>query len=249
MPHAWTLWRSRTGLPAFEGCAKEYARARPGYPEEVGKELLKRLRLRRGARVLDLGAGTGISTRFLRRLGLRVVPLEPGMEMIRQGQQRAVRARAEQLPFREKRFDAVIAVQSFHWVDPRRALPECARVARGLGILWTQRADHPVWEGLHRLIRSVNPSYGRWKGDPDRRWRRILGRSARRTGHRFEWTYDKHSLVAYALSLSYLRNRLLARQVPGVIRKVRAIWEKQGRVRAPLPFVVQLWTLTSSRRA
>ena len=36
---------------------------------------MRRLRLRRGARVLDLGAGTGISTRFLRRLGLRVTPL------------------------------------------------------------------------------------------------------------------------------------------------------------------------------
>ncbi|MGC5412996.1 SAM-dependent methyltransferase, partial [Streptomyces sp. DT225] len=64
---------------SFDRAAAQYAAARPSYPDALfdavediaGRPL-------RGARALDVGAGTGISTRRLLDRGARVVAVEPG---------------------------------------------------------------------------------------------------------------------------------------------------------------------------
>jgi 2-polyprenyl-3-methyl-5-hydroxy-6-metoxy-1,4-benzoquinol methylase len=59
---------------SFDAVAAQYAAARPGYPAELFDELEAAAGQRlAGARVLDIGAGTGISTRLLQGRGARVV--------------------------------------------------------------------------------------------------------------------------------------------------------------------------------
>lgn len=67
---------------SFDRAAAQYAAARPGYPpvlfaavEELTGHPL------RGARTLDIGAGTGISTRLLSECGAHVTAVEPGPGM------------------------------------------------------------------------------------------------------------------------------------------------------------------------
>lgn len=80
---------------SFETVAEQYERARPEYAEAAVDWVAERLGLEPGARVLDLGAGTGKLTRQLVRRGFDAVAVEPGDEM-RGGLQRAV-PRAEAL--------------------------------------------------------------------------------------------------------------------------------------------------------
>ncbi|MBV9801968.1 MAG: class I SAM-dependent methyltransferase, partial [Solirubrobacterales bacterium] len=83
--------------------------------------------------VLNVGAGTG----HYEPSDREVVALEPSPVMIAQrppgagGRLRVIQGRAEELPFEDGSFDAVMAVLSdHHWSDRRRGLAELRRVAR-----------------------------------------------------------------------------------------------------------------------
>jgi SAM-dependent methyltransferase len=86
--------------------------------------------------VLNVGAGAGSYEPADRE----VVALEPSEVMIAQRPPRAapvVRGRAEELPFGDDAFDAVMAVLSdHHWSDRRRGLGELRRVARERVVLF-----------------------------------------------------------------------------------------------------------------
>jgi SAM-dependent methyltransferase len=129
---------------SFETVAAEYERWRPEYPDAALRWAAETLGLSPGARVLDVGAGTGKLTRGLVALGFDAVAVEPGAAML--GQLRlavpaaeAFEAHAEELPLPDASVDAAFAGQAYHWFDRDRALPELHRVLRpdgGVGLLW-----------------------------------------------------------------------------------------------------------------
>lgn len=93
--------------------------------------------------VLNVGAGTG----NYEPTDARVTAVEPSAEMIRQrppDAAPAIRASAEDLPFRDRSFDAAMAVLTVHhWSDPARGLAELRRVTRGPVVLLTYDPAHP----------------------------------------------------------------------------------------------------------
>ncbi len=91
-------------------------------------------RLRSSKRVLDVGCGEGQVTRCIARLGAAAVGMDPVRSQIRVAQERGgsaryVRARAEQLPYRDMAFDSVVLCMALEHVDPfEPAVAEIARV-------------------------------------------------------------------------------------------------------------------------
>ena len=81
--------------------------------------------------VLNVGAGTG----SYEPAGRSVIAVEPSREMIRKrgpAAARAVQARAGDLPFRDRSFDAAMAVLTIHhWPDKEAGLREMRRGKRG----------------------------------------------------------------------------------------------------------------------
>src|SRR5580765_3969802 len=68
----------------FSDRAQAYRRFRPAYPPAAIDSMLEGLAPRAGAASLvavDLGAGTGISSRLLAARGVRVIAIEPNPEM------------------------------------------------------------------------------------------------------------------------------------------------------------------------
>jgi|tagenome__1003787_1003787.scaffolds.fasta_scaffold20986899_3 SAM-dependent methyltransferase len=129
---------------SFESAAAAYERHRPEYPGQALRWAVDRLELEPGARVLDLGAGTGKLTRGLVALGLEVVAVEPGGPMLEQlgvavPEAEAHEGHAESIPLPDVSVDAAFAGQAYHWFDRERALPDLHRVIRpggGLALLW-----------------------------------------------------------------------------------------------------------------
>ncbi|WP_281019114.1 class I SAM-dependent methyltransferase [Minwuia sp. IMCC3077] len=94
------------------------------------------------ATVLNVGAGTGSYEPTHRT----VTALEPSIAMIRQrpaGAAPVIRGFAEDLPFADKAFDAVMAVLTVHhWSDQPKGLAELRRVSRGPTVILTFDPTH-----------------------------------------------------------------------------------------------------------
>lgn len=137
---------------SFDGAAAQYAAARPGYPAALfdAVEELAGLPLH-GARTLDVGAGTGISTRRLHDRGARVVAVEPGPGMAAELRRSLpdvplVQGDGNSLPFADASADLITYAQSYHWTDRTHSTPEALRVLRpgGALALWWNVSDHTV---------------------------------------------------------------------------------------------------------
>jgi demethylmenaquinone methyltransferase / 2-methoxy-6-polyprenyl-1,4-benzoquinol methylase len=110
-------------------------------------------------RVLDVAAGTGVSTAELARSGAWAVASDFSLGMLRAGYGRAgrsslpfVAADALQLPFADGVFDAVtISFGLRNVADPVRALTEFARVVRPGGVLVVCEFSTPVLPGFRQL--------------------------------------------------------------------------------------------------
>ena len=128
----------------------------------ITEQTIRRMNLRPGQRVLDLGCGTGWATRILARLvaeglpGLgQVVGLDVSDEMVRRARAQSkdfdnvmyVWAAADDIPWQDNYFDRVLSVESFYYYpDQQKALAELLRVLAPQGqlfILINLYSDNP----------------------------------------------------------------------------------------------------------
>ena len=171
---------------SFESVAAEYERHRPGYPEDALRWAAEQLGLDPGARVLDIGAGTGKLTRRLVSLGFDVVAVEPGAPMLAQlcvavPEAEAIEGPAEAIPLPDQSVEAGFAGQSYHWFDRERALPELHRVIKtggGLVLLWNWWHERdPLQRELGELIGYAGHEPYRNEELPGEPWFREVGRT------------------------------------------------------------------------
>jgi SAM-dependent methyltransferase len=171
---------------SFESVAAEYERHRPEYPEEALRWAAEQLGLSAGARVLDVGAGTGKLTRGLVALGYDVVAVDPGGPMLAQlrttvPEAEAHEASAEAIPLLDESVDAAFAGQAYHWFDRQRAVPELHRVIGGeggLALLWNWWDERdPLQRELGKLIGYAGHEPYREEELPGSPWFREVGRT------------------------------------------------------------------------
>lgn len=187
---------------SFGSAAGAYERGRPSYPPEAIDWLLPR----DARQVLDLGAGTGkLTTRLVER-GLDVVAVDPipdMLEVLRSAlpDTRALLGTAEDIPLPDNSVDAVLVAQAWHWVDPRRAIPEVARVLRPggrLGLVWNTRDERLGW------VRELGEIIGS-DGDRDRFDVTLSASFTEPERHQVEWTnyLTPQALIDLVSSRSY----------------------------------------------
>lgn len=132
---------------SFGAAARNYDRYRLGPPAEI----LGRVLPESCSSVLDLGAGTGAMTRHLMPRIPQVYAVDPDPRMREVLAENcpgvtALEGVAEEIPLPDACVDAVVMSSAWHWVDPRRAVPEVARVLRDggtLALVWN-RGDRSV---------------------------------------------------------------------------------------------------------
>lgn len=140
-----------TAVERFSGFADLYDRGRPRPPAELTALLSQYAGVER-PRVVDLGAGTGLSTSVWEGRAGHVTAVEPSSDM-REVLERRLNSwhtqhevrggTAEETGLDSESADIVTAGQAMHWFDPERALPEIARILRRGGVFCAFDYDWP----------------------------------------------------------------------------------------------------------
>jgi len=121
-----------------------------------------------GARLLEIGAGTGAGLRFVPP-GSDLVAVEPARALAARARARAaatrvtvVEACGEKLPFADASFDAALATLTLCSVsEPRVVLAELRRVLRPHGRLLVLEHVHNTWQPARRLQSLFAPAWRR----------------------------------------------------------------------------------------
>jgi SAM-dependent methyltransferase len=204
----------------FSGLADNYAKYRPNYPAAAVDFILAHCGLDPGSLLVDMGCGTGISSRLFAERGLKVIGIDPNDEMRRRAEQsnsptgrlslqyRNGTAEATGLP--DASADAVLAAQAFHWFKPEPTLREFQRILRPGGwvvLMWNERDEtDPCTADYGRVIRSA-PDAAAVEGPRGLAGRVLLDcplfADAARFPFTHEQTLDEDGLLGRAFSASY----------------------------------------------
>jgi len=114
---------------------ERYDRARPRYPDALVERIVA---ASPGPEFLDVGCGTGIAARQFQAAGCRVLGVEPDPRMTDFARRAGVEvevATFEAWDSADRTFDAVVAGQAWHWVDPVAGAAKAAQVLRPDGRL------------------------------------------------------------------------------------------------------------------
>jgi ubiquinone/menaquinone biosynthesis C-methylase UbiE len=135
---------------ARTGFAEAFDRNRPATPEALLDVLCLEAQVERPRLVVDLGSGTGLSTRVWAERANEVVGVEASPEMRRRGEGatsagnvRFVQAYAQETGLPDGAADIVTCSQSFHWMEPVATLREVARILRPGGVFAAYDYDWP----------------------------------------------------------------------------------------------------------
>ena len=246
---------------AKQGFGREadvYERSRPSYPPEAVAWLADRLRLRTGAVVADLAAGTGKFTALLLPTGASVVAIEPVEGMRRVLHQMLpsvpiVAGTAEAMPMKSSSLDAVSVAQAFHWFDADKAFGELARVLRPggrVGFAWNARDRSVDWvDGVWAIMDEVERrapwrDHDSWRDSAFGR-RRHFG-PIETESFRHEHVTTPAGVVERILGVSHVA-ALPASEQQVVLEKVRGLLDShpdtRGRAALSIPYRVDCsWT-------
>lgn len=171
------------GKTRFSSRVKDYVAYRPSYPLAAIEHLDKSFDLPNDARIVDIGSGTGISSRVLldtlAAKSPHVIGIEPNEDMrvagdeyladhVKSGAYTATDRTAEATGIEDKSVDLVVACQAFHWFDMSQARAECQRILKengkaGVALIWNDRrgvdASAPKSRSFPRLDSPIMNAY------------------------------------------------------------------------------------------
>lgn len=147
-----------------------YDKYRPSPPQEIIHQSLNYLHQAQANRVVDLGCGTGLSTKVWADVATEVIGIEPSTEMIAIAESKAnprnniqyKTGYSNALPLEDSSIDIVACSQSFHWMEPNSTLKEVHRVLKKGGVLviydviWPPSVNVEFEKAYNKLFATVH---------------------------------------------------------------------------------------------
>jgi len=142
----------------FGKLAEQYDSFRPAYPKHITSLIYGAIASKKPL-ILDLGCGTGISTRQLaHKKSSAIIGCDIDGKMLKAALRHKKsnisykRAAAEKLPFPDDKFDAVTSFIAFHWFMNREAVHEIRRVLKPHGLLSVVQPRFASFQKDFRII-------------------------------------------------------------------------------------------------
>lgn len=141
----------------FSGFADHYDRFRPSPPDALSELLSKFTRQARPSLVVDLGCGSGLSSRYWSARSAKTIGIDPSGDMLERARSRPApnvvffRGFSHATGLGEGCADIVTCFQSLHWMDPFPTFREIARILRPGGVFAACDYDWPPITGQPAL--------------------------------------------------------------------------------------------------
>jgi SAM-dependent methyltransferase len=152
----------------FDEDAALYDRARPTYPSSLLHDLETLADIGPGARVVEIGPGTGQATLALAATGARLVAVELGPSLAARLRDKVaglpvevVVGAFEDWPLPDEPFDIVAAFTAWHWLDKGSRARKAHDALRPGGTLATVTTT-PVLGGTEQFFADAQRCYVRW---------------------------------------------------------------------------------------
>ncbi len=222
-------------LERFTGFGAHYNAVRPSPPATLSELLGLMAGYGAGERpglVVDLGCGTGLSTRYWASRATQVIGIEPTASMLEEAiasplpnvAYRSGYSHATDLPAGSA--DIVTCAQSLHWMDPALTFAESHRILRPGGIFAAYDYDWPPatssWEVDRAYAECVSRS-------------RHLEREHEIAGDLYQWQKSQHLARMEASGCyRYVVERVLHHRDEGTADRIVGLLLSQGQVQSLL---------------
>lgn len=134
----------------FDNKGKIYAKARPGYPDDMFRHLMNNGIISNHTVAADIGSGTGIFTERLCNYVSKVFAVEPNDDMRAVAEMSfakkkniiSIKGTAENTALECNSINFVTVAQAFHWFDKEAFKKECKRILKIDGkilLVWNDR--------------------------------------------------------------------------------------------------------------
>jgi SAM-dependent methyltransferase len=190
---------------------------------------------------VDVGCGTGISSRLFAQRGIPVLGIEPNEEMRRRacetpspdphGAPRFQEGKAEATGLGDGCADLVLAAQAFHWFAADLALAEFHRVLKPEGwivLMWNERDESDPFTAAYGAIIRSAPSAARLEKQRGQAGEPLLTcplvRNARRVAFQHVQHLDEQGIIGRALSASYAPRE--PREVEAFVAALRDVFAR-----------------------
>ncbi len=146
-------------IERFSGFADLYDKYRPQPPAVLSELITQWAHLGRPKKVVDLGSGTGLSSRYWASRADEVIGIEPTGDMRRQAEAQTAETNityregfSHQTGLPDHCADIVSCSQALHWMEPQTTFEEAARILKPGGVFAAYDYDWP-------------PTMGYWEAD------------------------------------------------------------------------------------
>jgi SAM-dependent methyltransferase len=152
----------------FDSAAQDYHDARPDYPPALYGDLVQRAALAPGARLLEVGCGTGKATLPLARRGFRITGIELGASLAAAARRNLAAYPGTEIvtadfedwqPGPGPGFDLVYGATAWHWIDPAVGYQRAWDRLRPGGHLALWSAQHVSPEGGDPFFEELQEVY------------------------------------------------------------------------------------------
>ncbi len=155
----------------FSDRVADYVKYRPSYPYEAIDAIAQAVHLAPGARVADIGSGTGISSKLFLERGFEVAGVEPNAEMRAAAEAalghhpkfRSINGTAEHTGLADASVALAVAAQAFHWFRADEARVELRRIVvppHPVALMWNERqTDTPFLRDYEAALHEHSIDY------------------------------------------------------------------------------------------
>lgn len=154
---------------SFDIFANNYDDVRPGYPAQMYGDIQRICAVSARSSLLEIGAGSGIATIELAKLGCKVVGIEPGSNLVAIAKQKITEypnAEIKEAMFEEfeakEKFDVILALTSFHWISEYMKYKKVSDLLNDDGsfvLVWNSffQSDSPVSQEINAIYQEILP--------------------------------------------------------------------------------------------